>query len=140
MRWSKERFAKYRTDLLKTAQESDPPAEAVPEYKSTWEARFAELLEFRRISGEVVSWQYEAITLRLPGGVRYTPDFYVRTKDGRAEFFEVKGQLRDNARIKLRQAVELFPGFDWHIVRGDMVPMRLLRPNDVPAASRVRGR
>jgi len=36
---------------------------------------------------------YEAVTFRLPGGSRYTPDFFT-VEDGMATFYEVKGSYR----------------------------------------------
>lgn len=95
------------------------PAEkpAGPKFKSKAEARFAQLLEARKKSGEILGWRYEAVTLRLADGVRYTPDFLVEASNRRMTLIEVKGgYIRDDARIKLRVAVEMFPGFDWWLV------------------------
>lgn len=39
------------------------------------EARFARLLEARVERGEIISFEYEGITLRWPDGMRYSPDF-----------------------------------------------------------------
>src|SRR4051812_35225485 len=39
------------------------------------EARFARLLDARLERGEILSYEYEGITLRWPDGMRYTPDF-----------------------------------------------------------------
>ena len=137
-RWTKAQFLKCWAVELERRQAEDPPVAAPDKYRSSWERRFAELLEFRRTAGEIKSWQYEPITLKLPGGVRYTPDFLITDLDDWLSIVEVKGVLKDSARIKLRQAVELYPSFRWYVVRDDMIPIRLLRATDVPAATRSR--
>lgn len=46
------------------------------------ERAYADLLEYRKIQGEVEQWHFEAVTLKLADGTRYTPDFYVVLADG----------------------------------------------------------
>lgn len=41
--------------------------------------------------------QFEAVSFRLLGGSRYTPDFYVVRPSGRNEFHEVKGSYRHHS-------------------------------------------
>lgn len=41
------------------------------------EAEFARILQARMDRGEIVSFDYEGLTLRWPDGMRYTPDFMV---------------------------------------------------------------
>lgn len=66
---------------------------------------------------------YEAVTLRLPGGSRYTPDWVVIGDGGAVELHEVKGSYRfgshGRAVTAFREAVVAFPcfGFVW-AVRG----------------------
>ena len=70
-------------------------------------------------SGEVLSWQFEAITLVLPGGVRYTPDFFVMRADRSILFVEVKGAaaiFADDSKAKFRIASAVFPMFDFTAV------------------------
>lgn len=96
------------------------PAEEVPsgpKFKSKAEARYAEILEAQRRDGNIRGWRYEGITLRLADGVRYSPDFVVFMNGGRMRLVEVKGgYFRDDARIKLRVAVEMYPDFSWLLV------------------------
>lgn len=67
--------------------------------------------------------RYEAVTLRLPGGSRYTPD-WVSVEDGRMTLHEVKGAYRfhsqGRALTAFREAVAAFPefGFVWAVRRG----------------------
>ena len=110
------------------------PAEAEnapsgPKFKSKAEARYAELLERQRRAGQIESWRYEAITLRIGLGARYSPDFLVVTNDGRMRLVEVKGHMKEAARVRLRVAVEMYPCFTWLLVwakRGRFEP-ELLR-------------
>lgn len=96
---------------------SAEPAEAPagPKFKSKAEARYAQLLEAQKRDGLITDWKYEAITLRLADGVRYTPDFMVRIGD-RMRLVEVKGHMREAARVRLRVAVEMYPCFTWLLV------------------------
>lgn len=58
---------------------------------------------------------YEAVTLRLPGGSRYTPDWVVIGEGGKVELHEVKGAYRfgshGRAVTAFREAVATFPCF-----------------------------
>lgn len=105
-------------------------------FKSTWEERFARILDTLKAEGSIVWWGYEVLTLSLPGGIRYRVDFTTLKADGGMQCFEVKGRMREPARIKLRQAIELHPRFEWYLVGGDVAPRRLLDVRDVPATTR----
>ena len=71
----------------------------------------------------VVEVRFEAITLKLADGVRYTPDFlvvrYPLNADWDkqyllAELHEVKGGWVDaKSRVKIKAAAHLFPWFDF---------------------------
>lgn len=39
------------------------------------ESEFARILEAKVARNEIMSWEYESMTLRWPDGMRYTPDF-----------------------------------------------------------------
>jgi len=73
------------------------------------EEAYSWVLEADRRAGLLTWYAYEAITLKLADGVRYTPDFAVLTIGPRLEFHEVKGYMREDARIKLRVAASMFP-------------------------------
>lgn len=75
------------------------------------EKRRAIELEALRRTGEIVLWQFEAITLKLADDTRYTPDLFVLMPDGSARFEEVKGFLRDDALVKIKVAAAQFPFF-----------------------------
>lgn len=73
------------------------------------ETAYAELLEANKQAGEILWYSFEGMTFKLADNTRYTPDFAVMRADGLIEIHEVKGFWRDDARIKIKVAAELFP-------------------------------
>ena len=73
------------------------------------EAAYAGHLEERKASGEVLWYAFEAMTLKLADGCRYTPDFAVMQPDGQLQMHEVKGYWQDDAKAKIKVAASLFP-------------------------------
>ena len=74
------------------------------------EKLWAVSLEARKRRGEIHEWMYERVTLKLGDDLRYTPDFFVILPDGLIEIYETKGAfIREDARVKLRAAAEMFP-------------------------------
>jgi hypothetical protein len=65
--------------------------------------------EAYRRSGEIFSWAFGKVTLKLADDTRYTPDFMVIESDGSIRFDEVKGFWRDDAKVKIKVAAEQFP-------------------------------
>jgi hypothetical protein len=69
--------------------------------------------------------KYEAVSLRLPGGSRYTPDWATVGENGRVTFHEVKGSYRfgshGRAATAYRECVAAFPEFDfvWAVRNAD---------------------
>lgn len=76
-----------------------------------YESSYADLLEARRLRGEVYSWKYEPVGLRLAKACTYNPDFLVVLADGIVEFHEVKGHWEDDALVKIKVAAQTFPEF-----------------------------
>ena len=72
------------------------------------EESYADWLDSRRPA--VKAWWFEQITVVLPGGVRYTPDFLVQLVTDELQFHEVKGRWEDDARVKMKVAASIFPG------------------------------
>lgn len=74
------------------------------------ESEYASILEARRRAGEILEYQYEALTLKLADNTRYTPDFLVMTTCGDLELHEVKGGfIREDGWQKLKIAAGMFP-------------------------------
>jgi hypothetical protein len=80
-----------------------------PGVQNRTEAEYAALLESRKIAGEIAWYAFEGVTFKLAADTRYTPDFAVMLADGRMEMHEVKGFWRDDAKIKIKVAAEMFP-------------------------------
>jgi hypothetical protein len=61
--------------------------------------------------------KYESVSLRLPGGSRYTPDWQSVAADGRVTFHEVKGSYRfgshGRAATAFRECAAAFPEFNF---------------------------
>lgn len=80
------------------------------------EAAYASTLELMKRSGEVLDWKFEPMRLILAPNTSYTPDFLVVYTD-HFEFHEVKGFWRDDARVKIKVAAEIFPWFKFVAVQ-----------------------
>lgn len=74
------------------------------------EAKYAARLELLQKAGEIVSYRFEAIKFRLADRTFYTPDFLVVTAD-EIQCHEVKGFWREDARLKIKVAAEMYPAF-----------------------------
>lgn len=81
------------------------------------EAAYSELLESKRLGGEIAGWWYEPVNLRIGVKCFYRPDFMVMQSDGAIEFHECKAAWgnkagwQDDARVKVRAVAALFPMF-----------------------------
>lgn len=102
------------------ASEAQVPAEPSKGTRSRHEAgkmnglekRYAQHLEMRRTVGEILSWKFEPLKLRLAPSTYYNPDFSVVMPDQRVELHETKGgHWEDDARVKIKCAAVMFPEF-----------------------------
>ena len=103
------------------------PTVASPQYRSKWEAAYANKLELEKRAGHITGWRYEPFSLWLPGKIRYKPDFMVWRECGdgygkvariEIEIIEVKGWSRNrrDGITRLKIAAALFPCFVWRMV------------------------
>ena len=94
------------------------------EKKNKTETAYEAHLNLRKITGEVVWFQFEGITFKLGPDCKYTPDFPVMLTDGTLEIHEIKGtekrkklsgegysvpRFEDDARAKIAVAASMFP-------------------------------
>jgi len=83
------------------------------------ETRYANLLELRKGAGEIRDYRFESIKLRLADRTWYTPDFFVirmePCEQDTYEIHEVKGFWRDDARVKIKVAAEMFKEFTFYV-------------------------
>ena len=73
------------------------------------ESAYAQRLEQGRQVGTVLWYRFEGLKLRLADSTFYTPDFVILADDGVIECHEVKGFWRDDARVKIKVAAEMYP-------------------------------
>lgn len=59
----------------------------------------------------------QSLTLQLGFDCRYTPDFWTRMQGGDFRLWEVKGFMRDDARVKLITAARMFPFWTFVLVQ-----------------------
>jgi hypothetical protein len=106
----------------RTAQE--PPkviakGSGKPRQMNQLERDYAGHLFAARSAGEILWYEYEAITLRLGHDCRYTPDFFVELANGELELRECKGPHRwEDSIVKLRTAAAKYP-FRFYLVERD---------------------
>lgn len=110
-----KRLETYFLDKHKKALQS--MGRYTPKDMNTLESRYAMRLEAMRMAGELACWTFEAVKLRLADKTFYTPDFLVIHLNGDIEFHETKGFWRDDARVKIKVAAELFPMFSFVAVQ-----------------------
>ena len=73
------------------------------------EMKYARYLQARLMRGEILWWSFQGMTLKLATDTKYTPDFVVMLPDFSIELHETKGFWRDDAKVKIKVASELFP-------------------------------
>jgi hypothetical protein len=75
------------------------------------EGAYKDSLEMQARAGEIQSYMFEPVKLRLAPATTYTPDFMVIAANDIVELHEVKGFWEDDARVKIKVAAEMFPMF-----------------------------
>lgn len=83
------------------------------------ETKYADMLQARKLAGEIIDWMFEAVTFKLAADTRYTPDFMIAHTDGTIEFVDVKGggPMDDKSRVKVKVAAEKFWCFTFRIAK-----------------------
>lgn len=95
---------------MKTAK-----ARRVPGVMNRLEADYAAHLDGLIVSGDIITWRYEPLKLKLADKTYYSPDFLVIAADLGVELHEVKGFMREDAAIKLKVAAETFAFFKFFL-------------------------
>lgn len=73
------------------------------------EMAYAATLEHRKYAGEVTWYKFEGLKFRLADNTFYTPDFAVLLSCGALEAHEVKGQMLEDANVKIKVAADMYP-------------------------------
>lgn len=77
-------------------------------YDSKKEAKYAEQLDLRKKSGEIIM-VLRQVPFDLPGGVKYRVDFQEFRSDGTVHFIDVKGVRTKTYILKKKMVEELYP-------------------------------
>lgn len=119
--FSRESIERLRLENLAARQgprispESTKPAR-VPRGMNAWERQRAQELEARKRAGDIDGWEFEGIRVKLADGTWYKPDFLVwKGRDVYLE--EIKGRMREAARVRLNVAARLYPMFRFMLLR-----------------------
>lgn len=78
-------------------------------FDSSDEEQFALFLDQQKLGGHVIEWAYKPVRLRIGDGIYYTPDFRVVWIDRTITYYEIKGFLREAARVRIHAAAERHP-------------------------------
>lgn len=80
----------------------------IPGQMNQTESKYAEILQARKIAGDIVEWRFESTTFKLASDCKYTPDFEVIHNDGSKEFVDVKGggPIDPKSIVKIKCAAE----------------------------------
>lgn len=83
-------------------------------FRSRWEANYARYLQWLKLRGDILDWEYEPETFwfdKIKRGVRsYLPDFRVHELNGTKPLHEVKGWMDARSRTTLRRMAKYHPG------------------------------
>ena len=122
---AKQAEQRQRANLIPGGH-TEAAIKAKPRGMNKWEATFAQTLEARRQAGELVWWAYEPFRIRLADDTFYRPDFATVDNQGKTEIYEVKGLMREAARVRLRVATEKLP-YQFYIVRKHKGELRITK-------------
>lgn len=78
-------------------------------FDSNDEKEFADYLDQQKLGGHILEWAYKPVRLRIGDGAFYSPDFRVVWANRSTTYYEIKGFLREAARVRLRVAAERHP-------------------------------
>ncbi len=90
-----------------------------PGVMNNLERSYSELLEGRRLAGEIIAWEFEPMNIRVSRPMcYYKPDFLVITIEGYVEFHETKGgHFEHDSIVRTKVVAERFPYFVFRLVR-----------------------
>lgn len=91
----------------------------IPKGPNKTEMAYADYLEDLRLAGVIRRYRFEGIKLKLARKAYYTPDFYVLMADRSVQAHEVKGHMREAARVRLLTAAEEWPEILFILVKRD---------------------
>lgn len=96
------------------------------------ELRFEQdYLKLWKLTGIIERYSFEAVTLKLAAGLRYTPDWRAVDPCSRIQFYEIKGggPMKDDAVSKLKSAATMYPEYEFWLyrwIKGEWLSQRIL--------------
>lgn len=113
---AREGFQPVTTAPVAGGPKSPPvPVSALKPKMNKWETAYAWNLELQKRAGLILDYQFETWKFRIAKRTWFTPDFPVIKTTG-IEIHEVKGFMRDDANVKLKDCAERYPWFKWVLV------------------------
>lgn len=89
-------------------------------FKSDWEFRYANHLQFQKDHKLIIEWYYEPQTFwfeNIKRGTRsYLPDFKVMRPDGSHYWIEVKGYMDSKSLTKIKRFKKYYPKEELQVV------------------------
>ncbi len=89
-------------------------------FKSSYERKYAVLLDSLLHEGQIKRWRHERCTLvvnEVEGDKRrYTPDFLITFPDGKMRYVEVKGYAHEDSILKFEFAAAQWPEYEFVMV------------------------
>ena len=73
------------------------------------EQAYADFLGQQKQAQHILWYKFEGVKLRLADNTFYTPDFVVMLANGALQLREVKGFWRDDAKVKIKVAADIYP-------------------------------
>ena len=92
----------------------------IPGVMNKTESEYADILEQKRLAGEILAWRFERKTFKLgEDRCSYTPDMEVIRADGSKEYIDVKGSgpVDDKSIVKIKVAADVWWEYDFAIVQ-----------------------
>lgn len=86
-------------------------------YDNKLEEAYAQHLTADQQSGKILNWWPKPAKFMLANNCGYTPDFMVQELDGSICFHETKGFLREDAHLKMKFFVQVYPFPLWLITK-----------------------
>ena len=86
-------------------------------YDNKLEAEYAAHLEAERQVGKIEHWWAKPFKVRLANNCTYEVDFMVQELDGSIRVDETKGFMREDALLKIKFFVQLYPFPLWVITK-----------------------
>lgn len=86
-------------------------------YDNKLEAEYAAHLEAERQAGKIDHWWVKPFKVRLANNCTYEIDFMVQELDGSIRMDETKGFVREDALLKMKFFVQLYPFPLWMITK-----------------------